>query len=322
AHPIVNRILQWRELTKLRSTYVESLPNEVHVSTGRIHTDYNQTVAATGRLSSESPNLQNIPVRTEQGRQIRAAFVAKPWEELSPDAEVNFVSADYSQIELRVLAHLSEDDGLIAAFRNGEDIHAATASGAYGVSIDDVQPEMRRVAKMMNFGVIYGLSAHGLSQRSGMERRDAQAFIDAYFGRFERVAQWIEETKETTHERGFAETLMGRRRYLPEINSRNFQRRNAAERMAVNMPVQGTAADVMKRAMIDIDEALRKQELRSRMLLQVHDELIFEVPDEEVDQLASLLHEIMPASLNLVVPLQIEVKSAPNWRDLEPLEVN
>ena len=322
AHPIVNRVLQWRELTKLRSTYVESLPNEVHESTGRVHTDYNQTVAATGRLSSESPNLQNIPVRTEQGRQIRAAFVARPWEELSPDADVSFVSADYSQIELRVLAHLSEDEGLINAFRNGEDIHAATASGAYGVSIDDVQPEMRRVAKMMNFGVIYGLSAHGLSQRSGMERRDAQAFIDAYFGRFERVAQWIEETKTTTHDRGFAETLMGRRRYLPEINSRNFQRRNAAERMAVNMPVQGTAADVMKRAMIEVDAALAKQELRSRMLLQVHDELIFEVPDEEVDQLASLLHEIMPASLNLVVPLQIEVKSAPNWRDLEPLQVN
>ena len=322
AHPIVNRVLQWRELTKLRSTYVESLPNEVHESTGRVHTDYNQTVAATGRLSSESPNLQNIPVRTEQGRQIRAAFVAKPWDELQTDAEVSFVSADYSQIELRVLAHLSEDDGLIAAFRNGEDIHAATASGAYGVSIDDVQPEMRRVAKMMNFGVIYGLSAHGLSQRSGMERRDAQAFIDAYFGRFERVAQWIEETKESTKEQGYAETLMGRRRYLPEINSRNFQRRNAAERMAVNMPVQGTAADVMKRAMIDIDSALGKQELRSRMLLQVHDELIFEVPDEEVDQLATLLNEIMPASLNLVVPLQIEVKSAPNWRDLEPLEVN
>jgi DNA polymerase-1 len=322
AHPIVNRVLQWRELTKLRSTYVESLPNEVHASTGRVHTDYNQTVAATGRLSSESPNLQNIPVRTEQGRQIRAAFVARPWEDLSADADVCFVSADYSQIELRVLAHLSEDLGLIEAFRNGEDIHAATASGAYGVSIDDVQPEMRRVAKMMNFGVIYGLSAHGLSQRSGMERRDAQAFIDAYFGRFERVAAWIEETKESTKDRGYAETLMGRRRYLPEINSRNFQRRNAAERMAVNMPVQGTAADVMKRAMIEVDAALRDRELKSRTLLQVHDELIFEVPKEEVDQLAALLHEIMPASLNLVVPLQIEVKSAANWRDLEPIEVN
>ena len=320
AHPIVNHVLQWRELTKLRSTYVESLPDEVHASTGRIHTDYNQTVAATGRLSSESPNLQNIPVRTEQGRQIRAAFVARPWDEMSDTDNVCFVSADYSQIELRVLAHLSEDEGLITAFRDGEDIHAATASGAYGVSIDDVQPEMRRVAKMMNFGVIYGLSAHGLSQRSGMERRDAQAFIDAYFGRFERVQTWIEETKESTKELGYAETLLGRRRYLPEIRSNNFQRRNAAERMAVNMPVQGTAADVMKRAMIEVDEALRDRELQSRMLLQVHDELIFEVPQEEVDQLAQLLREIMPASLNLIVPLQIEVKSALNWRDLEPIE--
>ncbi len=322
AHPIVNHVLQWRELTKLRSTYVESLPDEVHASTGRIHTDYNQTVAATGRLSSESPNLQNIPVRTEQGRQIRAAFVARPWDEMSDTDNVCFVSADYSQIELRVLAHLSEDEGLITAFRDGEDIHAATASGAYGVSIDGVQPEMRRVAKMMNFGVIYGLSAHGLSQRSGMERRDAQAFIDAYFGRFERVQAWIEETKESTKELGYAETLLGRRRYLPEIRSNNFQKRNAAERMAVNMPVQGTAADVMKRAMIEVDEALSARELRSRMLLQVHDELIFEVPQEEVGQLAQLLREIMPASLNLIVPLQIEVKSALNWRDLEPIEVS
>ncbi len=322
AHPIVNRVLQWRELTKLRSTYVESLPDEVHQSTGRVHTDYNQTVAATGRLSSESPNLQNIPVRTEQGRQIRAAFVAQTWNDLGDDADVQFVSADYSQIELRVLAHLSEDEGLIEAFRNGEDIHAATASGAYGVGIDDVQPEMRRVAKMMNFGVIYGLSAHGLSQRSGMPRSEAQEFIDAYFGRFERVEAWIEETKASTKERGYAETLMGRRRFLPEIRSNNFQKRNAAERMAVNMPVQGTAADVMKRAMIDLAQALRDRELKSRMLLQVHDELIFEAPSEEIDALAALLYEIMPPALDLVVPLNIEVKSAANWRDLEPLSID
>ncbi len=318
-NPIVRRILQWRELNKLRSTYVESLPREVRASTGRVHTDYNQTVAATGRLSSEHPNLQNIPVRTEQGRRIRAAFVAQPWPDADSGEDVRFVSADYSQIELRVLAHLSEDDGLIAAFRNGEDIHAATAAGAYGVSLDDVQPEMRRVAKMMNFGVIYGLSAHGLSQRSGMSRTDAQAFISAYFERFSRVEEWIEETKASTKQQGYAETLMGRRRYLPEIASRNFQHRNAAERMAVNMPVQGTAADVMKRAMIDVDASMRQQELRSRMLLQVHDELIFEVPHEEVAALANLLHEIMPSALDLTVPMQIEVKSATNWRDLKPL---
>ena len=320
--PIVRHILQWRELNKLRSTYVESLPKEVRASTGRVHTDYNQTVAATGRLSSEHPNLQNIPVRTEQGRRIRAAFVARPGPDSDSGDDVRFVAADYSQIELRVLAHLSEDDGLISAFRNGEDIHAATAAGAYGVSLDDVQPEMRRVAKMMNFGVIYGLSAHGLSQRSGMSRSDAQAFISAYFERFSRVAEWIEETKASTKEQGYAETLMGRRRYLPEINSRNFQHRNAAERMAVNMPVQGTAADVMKRAMIDVDASMRQQELRSRMLLQVHDELIFEVPDEEVSALVALLHEIMPSALDLTVPMQIEVKSAVNWRDLEPISVS
>ena len=319
AHPIVNHVLQWRELTKLRSTYVESLPDEIQPATGRIHTDYNQTVAATGRLSSEHPNLQNIPVRTPQGREIRAAFVPRPWNDVNDD--VCFVSADYSQIELRVLAHLSADEGLIEAFRRGEDIHSATASGAYGVSLDDVQPDMRRVAKMMNFGVIYGLSAHGLSQRSGMERRDAQAFISAYFDRFSRVQEWIEETKLSTKEAGYAETLLGRRRYLPAINSSNFQARSAAERMAVNMPVQGTAADVMKRAMLEIDQALRQRELRSRMLLQVHDELIFETPATEVDDLCALLHELMPVAIEMVVPLQIEVKQGPNWRDLEPLAI-
>ncbi len=317
AHPIIDHVLQWRELTKLRSTYVESLPDEIQPATGRIHTDYNQTVAATGRLSSEHPNLQNIPVRTPQGREIRAAFVPRAWDTLTGD--VCFVSADYSQIELRVLAHLSADAGLIDAFQRGEDIHAATASGAYGVSLDDVQPEMRRVAKMMNFGVIYGLSAHGLSQRSGMERRDAQAFINAYFERFARVQEWIEETKASTKERGYAETLLGRRRYLPAVNSSNFQARSAAERMAVNMPVQGTAADVMKRAMLDIDQALRDRELRSRMLLQVHDELIFETPAAEVHDLSALLSELMPVAIEMVVPLQIEVKQGPNWRDLEPL---
>ena len=317
AHPIIDHILQWRELTKLRSTYVESLPDEIQPATGRIHTDYNQTVAATGRLSSEHPNLQNIPVRTPQGREIRAAFVPRSWDDL--DDDVCFVSADYSQIELRVLAHLSGDVGLIDAFQRGEDIHAATASGAYGVSLDDVQPDMRRVAKMMNFGVIYGLSAHGLSQRSGMERRDAQAFINAYFDRFSRVQEWIEETKASTKEDGFAETLLGRRRYLPAINSSNFQARSAAERMAVNMPVQGTAADVMKRAMLDIERVLRERELHSRMLLQVHDELIFETPAAEVDDLHVLLHELMPVAIEMVVPLQIEVKQGPNWRDLAPI---
>lgn len=316
-HQIVDRVLQWRELTKLRSTYVESLPPLVSPSTRRVHTDYNQTVAATGRLSSERPNLQNIPVRSEMGRQIRAAFVPHSWDGIGSD--VCFVSADYSQIELRVLAHLSQDAGLIEAFQRSEDIHAATASAAYGVALDDVQPEMRRVAKMMNFGVIYGLSAHGLSQRTGMARGDAQAFIDAYFGRFTRVAEWLEETLQSTRERGYAETLLGRRRYLPAINASNFRERSAAERMAVNMPVQGTAADVMKRAMLHIDGALRAHELRARMLLQVHDELIFELPIAEVAGLADLLQQVMPIAIEMVVPLQIDIKQGPNWRDLAPI---
>lgn len=322
SHPIVNRILQWRELTKLRSTYVESLPPLVSASTRRIHTDYNQTVAATGRLSSEHPNLQNIPVRTELGAQVRAAFVPRAWDALNGGAdagEVRFVSADYSQIELRVLAHLAEDAGLIEAFQRGEDIHAATAAGAYGVEIDDVQPQMRDTAKMMNFGVIYGISAHGLAQRTGMERRDAQAFIDAYFGRFPRVAEWGEEIKETTRSRGYAETLLGRRRYLPAINSANFQARSSAERMALNMPVQGTAADVMKRAMLRLADGLAERELRARMLLQVHDELIFELPAAETPDLIALLEDVMPTAIDMVVPLSIDIKTGPNWRDLTPV---
>ena len=218
-----------------------------------------------------------------------------------------------------MLAHLSDDPGLIEAFNRGEDIHSATASAAYGVTIDDVQPEMRRVAKMMNFGVIYGLTAHGLSQRAGMARSDAQAFIDSYFGRFARVAEWIEEIKASTRERGYAETLLGRRRFLPQINSSNFQARLGAERMAVNMPVQGTAADVMKKAMLHIDSGLKDRELRGRMLLQVHDELIFELPGAEVDDLVSLLQDTMPTAIQMVVPLQIDVRRGSNWRDLEPL---
>ena len=323
SHPIVNRVLQWRELTKLRSTYVESLPPLVSASTRRIHTDYNQTVAATGRLSSEHPNLQNIPVRTELGAQVRAAFVPRAWDALNGGGaaadDVCFVSADYSQIELRVLAHLAEDAGLIEAFRRGEDIHAATAAGAYGVEIADVQPQMRDTAKMMNFGVIYGISAHGLAQRTGMERRDAQAFIDAYFGRFPRVAEWGEEIKETTRQRGYAETLLGRRRYLPAINSANFQARSAAERMALNMPVQGTAADVMKRAMLRLADGLAGRELRARMLLQVHDELIFELPAAETLDLIALLQDIMPTAIDMVVPLSIDIKTGANWRDLTPV---
>ena len=318
AHPVIPLVLHYRELSKLKSTYVDTLPLLINPASGRIHTDYNQAVAATGRLSSENPNLQNIPVRTEQGRAIRAAFVARP-AGAAEGADVTFLGADYSQIELRVLAHLSQDPHLIEAFRNDEDIHAATASGVYGVAQDDVEPEMRRIAKMMNFGVIYGLSAHGLSQRAGMERRDAQAFIDAYFARFARVAEYIEEVKQSTRERGYAETLLGRRRYIPEIRSNNFQARSAAERVAVNMPVQGTAADVMKRAMLDVASAIAERELAGRMILQVHDELILELPPAEVGEMAALLQAHMPRAIEMVVPLKIEIKAGPNWRDMARL---
>ena len=312
-HPVVEEVLQYRELAKLKSTYVDTLPSLVNPQTGRIHTDYNQTVAATGRLSSESPNLQNIPVRTELGREIRAAFVARDGD------DALFLAADYSQIELRILAHLSRDPALIAAFQHDEDIHAATASQVYGVDPADVQPDMRRIAKMMNFGIIYGLTAHGLSQRSGMDRGDAQDFINAYFTRFAGVQEWIEEIKQSTHERGYAETLLGRRRYIPGIRSSNFQVRAAAERVAVNMPVQGTGADVMKRAMIRIAAAVQERELDAAMILQVHDELIFELSRRELPALTAILQEIMPAAIEMVVPLTIEMKAGPNWRDMEPL---
>ena len=319
AHPAISQVLHYRELSKLKSTYVDSLPGLINPQTGRIHTDYNQAVAATGRLSSENPNLQNIPVRTEQGRAIRAAFVSRAGPGYRDAEDITFLGADYSQIELRVLAHLSNDPVLIEAFQNDEDIHAATASGVYGVAPQDVQPEMRRIAKMMNFGVIYGLSAHGLSQRAGMERRDAQEFIDAYFQRFARVAEYIEEIKQSTRERGYAETLLGRRRYIPEIKSNNFQARSAAERVAVNMPVQGTAADVMKRAMLHVHDALAAGELAGRMILQVHDELILELPQDEVPQAAAILQDLMPQAIAMVVPLKIEMKAGPNWRDMTAL---
>ena len=311
-HPIVEQILQYREVSKLKSTYIDTLPALVHPITARIHTDYNQAVAATGRLSSENPNLQNIPVRTETGRAIRRAFVPRN----SDDAI--FLAADYSQIELRVLAHLSEDAHLIEAFRRDEDIHAATAAATYGVDPAAVTPEMRRIAKMMNFGVIYGLTDFGLAQRSGMGRKEARGFIDAYFGRFARVAEWLEETKISTRERGYAETLLGRRRYVPEIRSPNFQVRAAAERVAVNMPVQGTGADVIKRAMLQIAAALVERRASCRMILSVHDELIFELPEAEVPEIAALLQAIMPSAIEMIVPLKIDLKSGSNWGDMQP----
>ncbi len=310
AHPIIDAIFAYRQLTKLKSTYLDALPATVSAEDGRIHTDYQQNVAATGRLSSVNPNLQNIPVRTEMGRDIRRAFIASGYD------DAVYVAADYSQIELRVLAHITRDTGLIEAFLADADIHQATAASVYGVAPEDVTRQMRNTAKMVNFGIAYGMGEFGLSTRTDLSREEAAAFIATYYTNFPGIKTWQEQTLETTREQGYAETLFGRRRYLPAIHSRNFQVRSAAEREAINMPVQGTAADIIKVAMIRIAEAARERELRSRMILQVHDELIFEGPADEADEVAALLAEIMPASLDLKVPLKVDLKRGKTWADL------
>ncbi len=310
AHPVIEAIFTWRQLTKLKSTYLDALPGTVSSEDGRIHTDFQQNVAATGRLSSVNPNLQNIPVRTEQGRDIRRAFVARGHD------DAVYVAADYSQIELRVLAHLTQDRGLIDAFLADADIHQSTAASVYGVTPDAVTRQMRDTAKMVNFGIAYGMGAFGLSDRTGLTREEASAFIDAYYASFPGIRTWQDAVLGSTRERGYAETLFGRRRHLPAIHSRNHQARAAAEREAINMPVQGTAADIIKVAMIRIAAAVRERELRSRMILQVHDELIFEGPAAEADEVAALLAEIMPASLELAVPLKVDLKRGRNWAEL------
>ncbi len=308
-HPIIDKIFEYRQLTKLKSTYLDALPAAV-AEDGRIHTDYQQNVAATGRLSSTNPNLQNIPVRTEKGRDIRRAFVASGYD------DAVYVAADYSQIELRVLAHVTEDEGLIRAFLADEDIHQATAATVYRVAPDEVTRQMRDTAKMVNFGIAYGMGEFGLSTRTDLSREEAAEFIATYYSNYPGIKAWQETTLESTRELNYAETLFGRRRYLPAVHSRNFQVRSAAEREAINMPIQGTAADIIKVAMIRIAEAARERELRSQMLLQVHDELIFEGPADEADEVAGLLAEIMPASLDLKVPLKVDLKRGKTWADL------
>ncbi len=309
AHPMVAKVLEYRQLTKLKSTYLESLPTLVNPNTGRIHTSYNQVGSATGRFSSSDPNLQNIPIRTELGRQVRRAFQAQPgW---------SLLAADYSQVELRVLAHLSRDEGLLTAFHNDEDIHAATASQVYGVSIDQVTPDMRRLAKVMNFGIIYGLSAHGMAQQTDLDVHQSAAFIESYFAKYPGIRGYVEDTKRQARGRLYVETILGRRRYVPEINHSNFNVRQGAERMAINMPVQGTAADVIKIAMVRIHQRMQEQKVASRMLLQVHDELIFEVPPHEMEPMKSMVLELMPAAMELAVPLKVELKVGPTWGDLE-----
>ncbi|MEE8472900.1 MAG: DNA polymerase I [Dehalococcoidia bacterium] len=308
-HEVAGLVLEYRQFMKLKSTYLDALPALVNPRTGRVHTTFNQTGTATGRLSSSDPNLQNIPVRGDWGKRIRQAFVAPPGTLL--------LAGDYSQIDLRVLAHFSQDPHLLQAFHRDEDVHAATASEVFGVAPDRVTVDMRRVAKTINFGVIYGMSEYGLEQATGLSREEAARFIAAYFEKYSRTAEYLEATKQKARDQGYVETILGRRRYIPEINASNRQVREAAERMAINMPVQGTSADIIKVAMIPLHRELESRGLGSRLVLQVHDELIFEVPQGEEAEMTRLVREIMSRSLELRVPLQVETKVGPNWGEME-----
>ena len=310
-YDVLSGILEHRQLSKIKSTYVDALPGLVNPETGRIHTKYNQTGSATGRVSSNDPNVQNIPVRTELGRRVRKAFIA-------PDApESTLLAADYSQIELRILAHFSEDPALLMAFHEGKDIHNATSSLVYDVPIDEVTDDMRRIAKILNFGVLYGVTAFGISQQTDLTPEQGQRFIKVFFEQYPGIQDYVDNTIQTCRTNGYVQTALGRRRYLPNITARNIHMRRAAERAAINMPIQGTAADIIKIAMIRIMERMTDLGMRSKMILQVHDELIFEAPRDELDALSAVVIELMPASLSLAVPLSVELKTGDTWGDLE-----
>jgi DNA polymerase-1 len=308
-HPLPGKIIEYREIAKLKSTYVDALPKLIHSETGRLHTSFSQTGAVTGRLSSSDPNLQNIPIRTELGRQIRAAFVAEKGKIL--------LSADYSQIELRVMAHFSNDPVLVKAFRDGEDIHARTAQEVFGVGPLAQTAEHRRAAKAINFGIIYGLSAFGLAQQINVEQKEAAQFISAYFTRYKGVKEYLDKVLAETRKTCVAKTLFGRIRPIPEINSQQVQLRNFAERTALNSPLQGTAADLIKMAMISIDKRLAEEKFEAKMILQVHDELLFEAPVKEKAKLEKLVKEEMEGVYKLAVPIVVEIGTGPNWRDLD-----
>ncbi len=305
AYPLPKLILEHRSVAKLKSTYTDKLPLQVNKKTGRVHTSYNQTVAATGRLSSSDPNLQNIPIRSEEGRRIRQAFVAPQGYKL--------LAADYSQVELRIMAHLSEDENLLAAFAEGIDVHRATAAEVFGVALDAVELEQRRAAKAINFGLIYGMSAFGLAKQLNIGRFEAQDYINTYFARYPGVKAYMDKTREQAHERGFVETVFGRRLYLPEINSRNGQRRQYAERAAINAPMQGTAADIIKRAMIAVDAALSASGQVAKVVMQVHDELVVEVLTKDAEAVAVLLTTEMQQAATLKVPLVVDIGVGDNW---------
>jgi DNA polymerase-1 len=304
-YPLPKTLLEYRSVSKLKSTYTDKLPRMVNAKTGRVHTTYGQTTAVTGRLASNDPNLQNIPVRTPEGRRIREAFIAPPQHAI--------VSADYSQIELRIMAHLSEDEGLLDAFARGEDIHRATAAEIFGRSPREVSAEERRYAKTINFGLIYGMSAFGLAQQLGLERATAQAYIDSYFARYPGVQRYMATTRQTAREQGYVETVFGRRLWLPEIRNSNQARRAGAERAAINAPMQGTAADLIKLAMIAVQGWLDRERLGTKLIMQVHDELVLEVPELELGRVKKELPGLMTDVATLRVPLVVDIGVGRNW---------
>ena len=305
-HEIIQHVLDYRGLTKLKSTYVDALPEQVEKSTGRVHTDYMQTVAATGRLSSNNPNLQNIPIRTERGRQVRKAFIPR-------DKDYVLLAADYSQIELRIIAALSEEDTMIEAFKNGEDIHASTASKVFNVPIDKVTREQRSNAKTVNFGIIYGVSAFGLSNQTDLSRAEAKELIETYYKTYPKLRNYMGEQVDFARDNGYVQTVLGRRRYLKDINAGNQVVRGAAERNAVNAPIQGSAADIIKIAMINIHKKLSQGKYKTKMLLQVHDELVFDCYRPELDEMKKLIKTEMENAYKLAVPLDVEVGIGENW---------
>ncbi|MCL5612272.1 MAG: DNA polymerase I, partial [Chloroflexi bacterium] len=309
-HPVVDMVLEHRELSKIKSTYVDALPAAVDSRTGRVHTSYSQTGAVTGRLSSSNPNLQNIPIRTEEGRRVRNGFIAANGSVL--------LSVDYSQIELRIVAHMAQDEGMLAAFRAGQDIHATTAAAIYNIPLENVTKEMRRHAKAINFGLIYGMSSFGLMRSTELTLAEAEDFVKAYFKQFPGVKKYLDGIRELAAKQGYVETLLGRRRYFPALQSKqNAQLKNREEREAINAPIQGTAADIMKIAMLRIPSALKKAKLSAQMLLQVHDELVLEVPKAELEKTVKTVKEVMESAYQLDIPLETEARSGPSWGEME-----
>jgi DNA polymerase-1 len=304
-HPLPKLILEHRALSKLKSTYTDKLPRSVHPETGRVHTTYSQTTAVTGRLASNDPNLQNIPIRTSAGRRIRECFIAPPGAKI--------VSADYSQVELRIMAHLSGDTSLKRAFAAGHDVHRATAAEVFGVPLEKVTADERRAAKVINFGLIYGMSAFGVAQNLGIERATAQAYVDSYFARYPGVKRYMDETRALARERGYVETVFGRRLWIPEVRSGSPMRRQAAERQAINAPMQGTAADLIKLAMIAVGDFIQKNKLKTLLIMQVHDELVLEAPLAEVQRIKDEVRRLMESVASLDVPLIAEVGAGDNW---------